>query len=71
MSPTSKPAKPGDTQKPISMGGRILQTSRLAGPVAALAADTGFVTQGEPGTTRISVQVTGGTFAGDQAEKGG
>ncbi len=53
------------------MGGRILQTSRLAGPVAALAADTGFVTQGKPGTTRISVQVTGGTFAGAQAEKGG
>ncbi|MCA3510650.1 MAG: hypothetical protein IOC80_09390 [Rhodobacter sp.] len=53
------------------MGGRILKNARLAGTVAALPACTGFLAQAEPGTTRISVQVTGGTFAGDQAGKGG
>ena len=62
---------PSDTQKPISMSGRILKNSRLAGTVAALPAGTGFLAQAGLGKTRISVQATGGTFAGARAEGGG
>ncbi|MCA3505946.1 MAG: hypothetical protein IOD01_01420 [Rhodobacter sp.] len=53
------------------MGGRILKNSRLAGTVAALPAGTGFLAQAGLGKTRISVQATGGTFAGARAEGGG